>query len=108
LRLHFSTPGTQHSKEIFALLDRSRVQPLSIVRVELKSSARESAGNFQRAAAVAAQIKRAWFESSSSYEFTVAGDAEKFVKELTTYYAANASLEAKISTPDKLYYLDEP
>lgn len=108
LRLVFSLPGPEGSREILALLDPARVAPLTSIRVELKSAAPQYAAHFRQTAVSAQQIKREWIDSSGAFEFTVAGDAKIVLDELQRAFTANPSLAAKVTPGDKTNYLQEP
>src|SRR5581483_8706532 len=108
LHLNFSIPGPKGSREVFALLDHSKIAPLTIVRAELKQAAQQYASNFRKSAVTAPLVKRSWIESSGAFEFTVAGDTKRVVDELQTALGANKSLAANVTTTDKMDYLQEP
>ncbi len=108
LVLTLAEPGRAASEAIYESLDHEFVEGISIVRVELESSARESAEHFMQQASSAPQIVRLWIDTSRAYEFTVSGEAQRVVSELEKHYAANPALKAEVKVTSTLPLLDEP
>ena len=85
LRLRFSKPGPRFSRAVFELLDRTHVQPVAIIRAEMKDGVHKAAEDFSKNNPLAIRIQRTWFESDSAVEFSVTGDAKKFSDELQSF-----------------------
>lgn len=108
LVLHFSEPGAANSGAVLEQLQTEKMEPLATIRVDVKTSARESAAHFLATSAHASQIIRSWTGGSLSYELTVRGDRESLIEELEAYYRANESLEPAVTIEKTAYLLDEP
>lgn len=108
LRLYFSKPGTRASREIFEALKDLPMDKLSVARINLKSSARESFAHFRDHSAYPERIKRVWYEYNSAFEMTFTDPDGELWKELQAYYAANKDLEPEVSLSETVDYLDEP
>ena len=97
LRLHFETPGAKNPAEIFALLDASETQPLSILRL---------AGITDQVAATSSAVKRVWRDGARAVEFTFAGSAAEGTAELARLVGHDVA--DKVKSVAELAYLDEP
>jgi len=106
--LDLTLPGLDTSREIFETLQTDNLDKLHIVRVGVKSSARESLDLFLQTAPSAPFIVRRWIDTSSAFELTVQGDPAPLVSDLKTYYASQPSLEATVETGEMLDFLAEP
>lgn len=97
LRLYFGTPGARSPREIFALLDESRIQRLTVLRFD---------GIWDAAATPSTVVKRSWRDGSRATELTMACSAADAGREVTRL--VGRELGEKARQVGELAYLDEP
>jgi peptide/nickel transport system substrate-binding protein len=97
LRLHFDRPGTRSSREVFAQLDASKSQPLSVMRVEKGSSA---------AVPPSPILKRSWQDGGRAVELTLACAQDDAARAVTQLVGPELGEKAHLIT--ELPFLDEP
>ncbi len=109
VKVLFHEPGERGPKALLDVLGGSQLKPLHMVRVAVKSAARDSCEHFIESATNAPDVIRRWVGSSTSYEMTVAGDPGPLLEELRHYYQANPDAEAVVELePGSFPALNEP
>ncbi|MBE2205569.1 MAG: hypothetical protein IAE94_14650 [Chthoniobacterales bacterium] len=102
LLLSFSEPGMAASESIFSRLPQDSLQPLTTIRVRVKSDAKEVLQAFRKANP-ASRIVRDWVESGSTFELTAAPEVKG---EVEGWLAGNGGGE--VSLGDPVPFLAEP
>lgn len=102
LLLAFTEPGLAASQEVFARCNPRDIQPLMILRGEVKSGARDVMRRF-REAHPEAQIVREWVESDAAFELTASPSVHSLLEE---WLAAQGS--GTVTDGDRVPFLAEP
>lgn len=102
LLLAFTEPGLAASQEVFARCNPRDIQPLMILRGEVKSGARDVMRRF-REAHPEAQIVREWVESDAAFELTASPSVHSLLEE---WLAAQGG--GTVTDGDRVPFLAEP
>lgn len=102
LLLAFTEPGLAASQEVFARCNPRDIQPLMILRGEVKSGARDVMRRF-REAHPEAQIVREWVESDAAFELTASPSVHSLLEE---WLAAQGG--GTVTDGDQVPFLAEP
>lgn len=97
LLLNFSEPGKIQSDKIAKLLDTKTIEPLTVIHISVKNSARETLAKFRKSSPLANRIKRVWGTGDTVLELTCAGDSKPLADALRNFYNTQPSLMAKIT-----------
>lgn len=108
LLLNFSEPGKIQSDKIAKLLDTKTIEPLTVIHISVKNSARETLAKFRKSSPLANRIKRVWGTGDTVLELTCAGDSKPLADALRNFYNTQPSLMAKITVAPDGLMLDEP